>query len=64
MVQAVNMLIVVVTTETKSGDCVSCERVFVVDISCASRVFLRVLGFSSLNTLRVRLQIRRFLKEL
>ena len=34
---------------TKSGDCVLYERVFVVDFSCASRVFLRVLGFSSLN---------------
>ena len=32
---------------------VSCERVFVVDFSCASRVFLRVLGFSSLNTIRL-----------
>ena len=38
-----------------SGDCVSRERVFVIDFSCASRVFLRVLGFSFLNTLRVRL---------
>ena len=50
--------VVLVTTETKSGDCISCERLLVVDLFCASRVFLRVLRFSSLskiNTLRGRL---------